>query len=135
MLFRELRSDLGNLLLKLRYPLRGLLEVGGSRLRPRCGLVVGRLQDIPLVRAIKSALLANGAAARSIDAPELIPGIADSDHSSFWRNGVRAAMVTDTAWYRNPRYHTARDTPDTLDYRRMAEVVLGVHAAVVMLAR
>jgi hypothetical protein len=91
-------------------------------------VVVGRLQDIPLVRAIKSALLANGAAARSIDAPELIPGIADSDHSSYWRNGVRAAMVTDTAWYRNPRYHTARDTPDTLDYGRMARIVDGMAA-------
>jgi hypothetical protein len=91
-------------------------------------VVVGRLQDIPLVRAIKSALLANGAAARSIDAPELIPGIADSDHSSFWRKGIRAAMVTDTAWYRNPRYHTAHDTPDTLDYGRMARIVDGMAA-------
>ena len=64
----------------------------------------------------------------SFDAPELIPGIADSDHSSFWRNGARAAMVTDTAWYRNPRYHTARDTPDTLDYGRMARIVDGMAA-------
>ena len=103
--------------LRLLYPSQGDYIV-----------VVGRLQDIPLVRAIKSALLANGAAARSIDAPELIPGIADSDHSSFWRNGVRAAMVTDTAWYRNPRYHTARDTPDTLDYGRMARIVDGMAA-------
>ena len=38
-------------------------------------------------------------------------------------------MVTDTAWYRNPRYHTARDTPDTLDYARMAKVVEGVAAS------
>ena len=103
--------------LRLLYPSRGDYIV-----------VVGRLQDVPLVRAVKSALLANGAAARSIDAPELIPGIADSDHSSFWRNGARAAMVTDTAWYRNPRYHTARDTPDTLDYGRMARIVDGMAA-------
>src|SRR3989454_1489114 len=103
--------------LRLLYPSRGDYIV-----------VVGRLQDVPLVRAVKSALLANGAAVRSIDAPELIPGIADSDHSSFWRNGARAAMVTDTAWYRNPRYHTARDTPDTLDYRRMARIVDGMAA-------
>jgi Peptidase family M28 len=103
--------------LRLLYPSRGDYIV-----------VVGRLQDVPLVRAVKSALLANGAAARSIDAPELIPGIADSDHSSYWRNGVRAAMVTDTAWYRNPRYHTAHDTPDTLDYGRMARIVDGMAA-------
>lgn len=44
-------------------------------------------------------------------------------------------MITDTAFYRNDRYHTARDTPDTLDYRRMAEVVRAVHRAVLTLAR
>ena len=91
-------------------------------------VVVGRLGDALLVRALKAALLGNGAVARSIDAPELIPGIGDSDHSSFWRAGVRAAMVTDTAWYRNPRYHTSRDTPDTLDYARMARIVEGIAA-------
>jgi hypothetical protein len=39
-------------------------------------------------------------------------------------------MITDSAFYRNPNYHTARDTADTLDYRRMALVVQGVYAAV-----
>jgi hypothetical protein len=39
-------------------------------------------------------------------------------------------MITDTAFYRNERYHTAGDTPDTLDYRRMAGVVVGVFRAV-----
>ncbi len=44
-------------------------------------------------------------------------------------------MITDTAFYRNPRYHTERDTPETLDYRRMAKVVAGVRQAVLDLAR
>lgn len=39
-------------------------------------------------------------------------------------------MVTDTAFYRNDRYHTAEDLPDTLDYEKMADVVAGVDAAV-----
>jgi hypothetical protein len=39
-------------------------------------------------------------------------------------------MVTDTAFYRNARYHTAQDRPKTLDYARMAEVVRGLHCAV-----
>jgi hypothetical protein len=103
--------------LGLLYPSRGDYIV-----------VVGRLRDMALVRSLKRALANNGAAVRSIDAPESIPGIGDSDHSSFWRTGVTAAMVTDTAWYRNPRYHTARDTPDTLDYRRMSRIVEGVAA-------
>jgi hypothetical protein len=44
-------------------------------------------------------------------------------------------MITDTAWYRNPNYHTARDTAETLDYARMAMVVQGVDAAVRAMAR
>ena len=43
---------------------------------------------------------------------------------------VGAVMVTDTAFFRNADYHTARDTPDRLDYARMAMVVDGVHAMV-----
>ena len=43
-------------------------------------------------------------------------------------------MITDTAYERNPHYHTAGDTPDTLDYFRMAEVVNGVYAALFALA-
>ena len=44
-------------------------------------------------------------------------------------------MATDTAFHRNPNYHTAADTADTLDYARMAQAVQGVHAAVLELAR
>jgi hypothetical protein len=37
-------------------------------------------------------------------------------------------MVTDTSFYRNPNYHKAGDTYETLDYRRMAMVVRAVYA-------
>jgi hypothetical protein len=43
-------------------------------------------------------------------------------------------MVTDTAFYRNPRYHEADDTPDTLDFDRMARVVRGLADVVTGLA-
>ena len=49
-----------------------------------------------------------------------------SDHSSFWDRGYPALMVTDTSFYRNPHYHRASDTPDTLDYPFLARVTLGV---------
>ncbi|TMB54495.1 MAG: M28 family peptidase [Deltaproteobacteria bacterium] len=65
-----------------------------------------------------------------INAPGFIPGIDFSDHLSYWEHGYPAVMVTDTAFYRNPRYHTVDDTPDTLDYERMALVVDGLVAAV-----
>ena len=38
-----------------------------------------------------------------------------SDHGSFWKVGWPAVLVTDTAFLRNPHYHKASDTPDTLD--------------------
>lgn len=63
-----------------------------------------------------------------------VPGAAWSDHLSFWRSGYRAFMVTDTAFFRNPYYHTAADTPDKLDYERLAEVTRGIHGAVRILA-
>jgi hypothetical protein len=39
-------------------------------------------------------------------------------------------MITDTAPFRNPFYHTTQDTPDKLDYDRMARVVGGLEAVV-----
>ena len=55
-----------------------------------------------------------------------IPGVAWSDHSSFWREGYRAMMLTDTAFFRNPHYHAVTDRPVTLDYRRMSVVTRGL---------
>jgi Zn-dependent M28 family amino/carboxypeptidase len=60
--------------------------------------------------------------------PASIPGITRSDHWSFRTLGFPAIMVTDTAYNRNPHYHKASDTPDTLDYGRMAQVTLGLAA-------
>lgn len=59
-----------------------------------------------------------------------ISGSNASDHRNYWAEGFPAVMVTDTAFLRNPRYHTADDRPATLDYRRMAQVVDGVANAV-----
>jgi Zn-dependent M28 family amino/carboxypeptidase len=50
----------------------------------------------------------------------LIPQSRFSDHSSFWNCGYPALMLTDTAMFRNPNYHTYRDTHETLDYDFMA---------------
>jgi Zn-dependent M28 family amino/carboxypeptidase len=59
-------------------------------------------------------------------APAFIPGVDWSDHGSFWEAGYPALMVTDTAPYRYPHYHTAQDTPDKVDYERLAHVVRGL---------
>lgn len=59
-------------------------------------------------------------------APAWVPGVWWSDHWAFWLEGYAAIMITDTAPYRNPFYHTDADTPDKLDYARMARVVDGL---------
>lgn len=53
----------------------------------------------------------------------LMPSVRLSDHSSFWDQGFKAVMVTDSAFYRNPHYHSPSDTMEKLDYGFMAEVV------------
>lgn len=58
--------------------------------------------------------------------PRKLPGVGWSNHESFTLLGVPALMVTDTAPFRYPHYHTAADTPDKLDYERLARVVVGL---------
>jgi hypothetical protein len=70
----------------------------------------------------------------SINAPKWLPGIDWSDHANFWKQGFPAVMITDTAFYRNDAYHSPLDTPEKLDYERMARVVEGVHGYVAHLA-
>ena len=53
----------------------------------------------------------------------LLPSVRLSDHASFWDQGYRAVMITDSAFYRNPHYHLQSDTMDTLDLSFMAELV------------
>jgi Zn-dependent M28 family amino/carboxypeptidase len=61
-----------------------------------------------------------------IAAPAVVPGVSWSDHQSFWRHGFKAFMITDTAFYRYPYYHTAEDTPDKLDYIPFAKMANGL---------
>ncbi|MCE3015122.1 MAG: M28 family peptidase [Pirellula sp.] len=70
----------------------------------------------------------------SVCLPEKINEIRLSDNSSFWDQGYPALMLTDTSFLRNPNYHRATDTPETLDYQRMTDVTLGVASALRYLA-
>ncbi|MGD8250716.1 MAG: M28 family peptidase [Desulfobacterales bacterium] len=95
--------------------------------------VVGNVGSRRLVREIRRHMAGAGVGVESLAAPAWVPGVSLSDQSSFWRHGYRAVMITDTAFYRNPHYHLPTDTPDTLDYQRMAEVVKGVARAILYL--
>jgi len=65
-----------------------------------------------------------------VAAPESIPGIGWSDQWAYWKFGWPALMVTDTAVFRYPHYHTLRDTPDKISYDRLARVVRGLEGVV-----
>ncbi len=62
--------------------------------------------------------------------PGKIPGVGWSDHWSFWQYNYPALMVTDTAPFRYPYYHTEEDTPDKINYDRMARVVAGLEKVI-----
>jgi Zn-dependent M28 family amino/carboxypeptidase len=111
-------------LLRFFYPDRAdfialVSDLGSRRLLRRLATAFREACDFPM---------------ESLATPPIVPGVALSDHLSFWRNGYRAVMVTDTAFYRNPFYHTPDDRPETLDYPRLAAVTGGLYAALLRLA-
>ena len=65
-----------------------------------------------------------------VAAPSFIPGVGWSDHWSFWKQGYPAIMITDTAPFRYPDYHSASDTPDKVDYEKMLYVVKGMQKVI-----
>jgi Zn-dependent M28 family amino/carboxypeptidase len=66
--------------------------------------------------------------------PAFVPGVGWSDHWAFAEVGYPAIMVTDTAVFRYPHYHTAQDTPDKVDTLALARAHAGVRSVVTALA-
>lgn len=68
-----------------------------------------------------------------IEIPRWMPvphNLRRSDHAPFWKAGIPAVMIGDTANFRNPNYHAATDTPETLDYQFIASVARTLIATV-----
>jgi Zn-dependent M28 family amino/carboxypeptidase len=63
-------------------------------------------------------------------APSLVQGVDWSDHASFASLGIPALMITDTAVFRYRYYHTLQDTPDKVDYDKLARITAGLGRAV-----
>ncbi len=109
-----------------------------SRLYPDQGNFigfVGNLGSRALVRdAIRSFRAHATVASEGAALPAELPGIGWSDHWAFWHVGYSAVMVTDTALFRDPNYHELSDTPEHLDFERLARVVVGLEATILDLA-
>ena len=103
-------------------------------LYPKRGDFVGFVGNSSSRDLLHAALRAFRATTRfpseGIAAPEEWPGIGWSDHWSFWRQGYPAIMVTDTAPFRYPYYHTPKDTAERIDFSRMSRVVQGLRRVV-----
>ena len=56
-----------------------------------------------------------------------------SDHASFWNQGYPALLLTDTAMFRNPHYHTAHDSFNTLDFSFITDVTKAVMSVLLKL--
>ncbi|MCP4202772.1 MAG: M28 family peptidase [bacterium] len=97
---------------------------------PDRGEFLGFVSNLRSRRLLRNAVAAFRAASdwpvQSVSMFEFVPGISWSDHLSFWRQGWPALMITDTAPYRYPWYHTAQDTPDKVDYDSLAFVTDGL---------
>ncbi|MCX6996770.1 MAG: M28 family peptidase [Kiritimatiellaeota bacterium] len=108
------------LLLRLMYPSRANFIA-----------VASRWDQGDWIKKVKAGMQgATDLPVYSIRAPAVLPGIDFSDHLNYWPYGFKALMVTDTAFYRNKAYHSPADTPDKLDYHRMAKVVVAVFGAI-----
>lgn len=113
------------------YPVPFMRELGRY---PKYGdyiALVGNLKSLAMMSVVRKAMRdQHTIGVESLSAPGFIPPLFLSDHSSFWKAGFPALMVTDTAFLRNPHYHKESDTPDTLNYIFLANVVAAVCAAV-----
>lgn len=93
--------------------------------------VVGRWDQGRWIKKIKTGMKGvTDLPAYSIRAPASLPGVDMSDHLNYWTHGINAVMITDTAFLRNRAYHQRNDTADSLDYDKMAKVVIAVYEAI-----
>jgi len=106
---------------------------------PGRGDFIGFVGNIEHGRLVRQAIAAfrrrTPFPSEGVAAPSSIPGVAWSDHDSFWREGYAAMMITDTVPFRNPHYHLPTDRPETIDPVRLARVVHGLADVVRNLAQ
>jgi hypothetical protein len=90
--------------------------------------VVGDLGAGRWIKQAKAAMMATSPVpVRSFRGPGGMAGVLWSDHLPFRERDLPGILVTDTLFMRGMDYHGESDLPETLDYERMAGVVLALH--------
>lgn len=119
---------------KQLYPVPLMRFLGGYPKDGNYIALVSNLRSGRILPMVRKAMRQRGlVGVESLRAPGFIPPLFLSDHSSFWKYGFPALMITDTAFLRNPNYHASTDKADTLNFRFMAEVIEAVYDAVLAL--
>ena len=96
---------------------------------------IGNYSSRRLVRRCTGTFRAHAAfPAEGAAVPGWISGVGWSDHWAFRQAGYAALMVTDTAPFRYAQYHSPFDTPDQIDYTRLARVTRGLVNVIANLA-
>ena len=98
--------------------------------------LVGNLSAITDMNLIKRIMQQQGTPIEVLPDPsagKLIPITGFSDHRPFWEQKYRAIMVTDTAMLRNPNYHKASDTIESLDLDFLTNTCQSLIAALTVL--
>lgn len=117
-----------------RFPVAAL-----AMLYPKTGnflTFIGNLDSRNLLtKCADSFIAAAKFPTQTLAAPPELSGVDFSDQLSFWRMGYPGIMVTDTAPYRYPHYHTNKDTADKINYDCLARVTDGLKKMVRDLAR
>ena len=102
------------------------LSLGGLILLRRGDFiaVVGNRRSRQFMRVCDRMLRRRGSVrVESRSLPGFTLGVKSSDHWSFWKQGIPAVMITDTAPLRYSHYHHATDTPDKICYPLFRDVV------------
>ena len=98
-------------------------------LHPSTGNYIGVVSNFgssSLANNLADHLEATSIKVETVKAPASVTGVDFSDHRNYWAFGYDAVMISDTAFYRNPNYHTHGDSANSLNYYKMKQVVEGV---------
>lgn len=88
--------------------------------------IVGDQDAVDDVNEINIGMKKTNVPSEIVTVSRELPGADLSDHLNYWDMGYNAVMITDTAYLRNPHYHKASDTMETLNFEKMAKVVQGL---------
>jgi Zn-dependent M28 family amino/carboxypeptidase len=94
--------------------------------------VVGNLGSKPLVKTFTRHFMEESDfPVECVATFGFITGIDWSDQWSFWQCGYPAIMLTDTALFRYPYYHTSEDTSDKINNHQLSRATYGIFRALV----